>query len=824
MADPHRALLVLGAFALCGQTCLWMEVLCAQTSGISKYEIVIPERRQLKQKRDVKLHDEAAQGAWEDKLSYSIEAAGRPYLLRLERNTGLLSDQFTQSKYTKDGRLEDMQRKEETHCYYHGRVDGVEDSMVALSTCDGLRGVLHIHEQSYGIEPMESSSRGEHILYQLRDVHKGPSLCGVMSTDGGWPEKTRSAVNDSYQEINGSYTAFHRHDLYRRKRAVLPVTSFVELSVMVDNNRYKMQGSNAAAVKKDVFELVNILSVMYYPLNIQIVLIELNIWMDNNPFDVDDGTAGDVLGRFTTWRRTAAGLKRSDISHLLVGRGAYVGSVVGMAFVGTVCNGAQASSISAFSSGSSPASHATVFAHELGHNLGMNHDDKICGTKYIMCSFDSRAQSFSSCSSNDFEKLILNNKGTCLKNAPNPQQVLTEPACGNNIVDQGEECDCGTVQQCKNPCCNAATCTLTSGSQCAQGLCCENCKFKGSSSECRPQSDPCDLPEYCNGTGSYCPSDFYIMDGYPCNDSQSYCYGGRCQTFDAQCKALFGAGYTKANDGCFSVANLKGDGNGNCGMSGGIYKKCALSDSLCGKLQCTGQFAAVPGATVTTFMYNNIYQCLNINFELGPDVPDPGMVHQGTGCGNGKACVNNACVNSSELGYNCDVKNTCNDRAVCNNLGNCHCNYGWGPPYCESGGCGGSLDSGPPPCDNRLRDALLIIFLLVLPVLVLVVLFFKRNAIKACIRRRKDRYRADNNVPARQTARPPNQNQQRKHETESSNIQVTDVFTISRFRSQRPPETSTAPPKPPPRPLPPLWSDVPERPPVPPRPLGFQNV
>lgn len=27
----------------------------------------------------------------------------------------------------------------QTHCYYHGEVEGYEDSMVALSTCSGLR-------------------------------------------------------------------------------------------------------------------------------------------------------------------------------------------------------------------------------------------------------------------------------------------------------------------------------------------------------------------------------------------------------------------------------------------------------------------------------------------------------------------------------------------------------------------------------------------------------------------------------------------------------------------------------------------------------------
>lgn len=34
------------------------------------------------------------------------------------------------------------------------------------------------------------------------------------------------------------------------------------------------------------------------------------------------------------------------------------------------------------------------------------------------------------------------------------------------------------MQECSNPCCNATTCRLTEGSQCAEGDCCDNCKVR----------------------------------------------------------------------------------------------------------------------------------------------------------------------------------------------------------------------------------------------------------------------------------------------------------------------------------------------------------
>lgn len=58
---------------------------------------------------------------------------------------------------------------------------------------------------------------------------------------------------------------------------------------------------------------------MYRALNIQIVLVGLEIWTVTNPISVMNGSAGDVLGRFVSWRQKDL-LKRSrnDVSHLIM--------------------------------------------------------------------------------------------------------------------------------------------------------------------------------------------------------------------------------------------------------------------------------------------------------------------------------------------------------------------------------------------------------------------------------------------------------------------------------------------------------------------------
>uniref|UniRef100_A0A8U8C5Q5 Uncharacterized protein n=1 Tax=Geospiza parvula TaxID=87175 RepID=A0A8U8C5Q5_GEOPR len=481
-----------------------------------------------------------------------------------------------------------------THCYYHGTVEGIADSTLALSTCDGLRGILYIGGKWYGMEPLNTSSTFEHVLYGLEDEQGIPFHCGVL---------------------NGSL----EHEMFVKQSV-----KYTFSSNSTSSRDRHLRNSDPAAVQKETVELINYVDGMYSALNIQIVLVGLEIWTDANHISVMDGSAGDVLSRFVSWRQKDL-LKRSRndvLNHDKMLR------------------------------------HATVVAHELGHNLGMKHDDKRCPASYIMHSTD---KNFSTCSADDFEAFILNGGGNCLRNPPKTSNVYKEPVCGNNVVDKNEECDCGKPQECSNPCCDAATCKLTPGSQCAQGLCCKNCKFKVAGAECRAKQDVCDLPEYCNGSTAYCPDDVYIMNGYPCSNSKAYCYYGVCQSFDSQCESIYGKGARKAPDICFEKANIKGDRFGNCGMKGGVYKKCPVH--LCGKLQCTSvSLQNLPAWSVVNNASGVL--CWSSDFDLGSDIPDPAQVHDGTACGENKACLGFECLDARFLGYSCDVKQKCNNNGV----------------------------------------------------------------------------------------------------------------------------------------------------------------
>lgn len=113
-------------------------------------------------------------------------------------------------------------------------------------------------------------------------------------------------------------------------------------------------------------------------------------------------------------------------------------------------------------------------------------------------------------------------KKSCLHITPNPENIFKYTSCGHNVVEEGEECDCGSSFKCaKDPCCQLG-CTLRPGAVCTFGLCCKNCDLLPAGSMCRKEKNEWALPEWCNGTSHQCPEDVYMQDGTSCTGS-SYC-------------------------------------------------------------------------------------------------------------------------------------------------------------------------------------------------------------------------------------------------------------------------------------------------------------
>eukprot|EP00731_Ephydatia_muelleri_P038493 Em0782g2a len=304
---------------------------------------------------------------------------------------------------------------------------------------------------------------------------------------------------------------------------------------------------------------------------------------------------------------------------------------------------------------------ASTAAHELGHNLNMAHDDDpsrnyTCNctdsttkNKCIMASVLSNPSPthWSDCSSKDLMTGLnptTKNLGRCLTN--NPAMTVGSPVCGNGIREGTEICDCGSVVECKDPCCNATSCQLKAEAQCGSGACCQSCKFKPHGTTCRNATNECDLLEYCSGSSSQCPADLYRQNGKSCASGQGYCYNGMCPTLDNQCKYFYGQSNGNINS-CYNY-NTQGDYFGHCGVTAVGYIPCNASNIGCGCLFCNAtQSAITNGPSHVSITVQWAYTPTCISFTLtsatkaaNPNYTNPGFVADGTKCSAQSACNN----------------------------------------------------------------------------------------------------------------------------------------------------------------------------------------
>ncbi|KAI4501922.1 hypothetical protein M0802_003257 [Mischocyttarus mexicanus] len=115
---------------------------------------------------------------------------------------------------------------------------------------------------------------------------------------------------------------------------------------------------------------------------------------------------------------------------------------------------------------------------------------------------------------------------------------LVEPQsaiCGNGVVEEGEECDCGWEEDCNDPCCHPQRlhhvpheipCRLADGAVCSpsQGPCCTSACTLRSGDKCRDDNG-CRDASFCDGRGPQCPPSINKPNKTICNE-EFVCYMG----------------------------------------------------------------------------------------------------------------------------------------------------------------------------------------------------------------------------------------------------------------------------------------------------------
>ncbi|PAV62373.1 hypothetical protein WR25_23881 [Diploscapter pachys] len=343
------------------------------------------------------------------------------------------------------------------NCHFHHRSN---TTIAAISNCDGrVKGtiidptgihVIHPFPDRHAHRSKRSTENGLHIVYK-RELKLDPKdkddgeFCGLDN---------QITEEDLVEDESGVF-----EDVFVTGQRLQQISDLVvELAVFVDEELWrhfnsKYGGYATQKLQDYMLTLLNNIQIMYYqptanpPLTFKVVRFEV---LKYQPSALQGhlhahGNAQHYLDRFCKYQKNLA-VRDWDHAFMLTGydihRGSGSRSISGIARLDGMCDPWNTCTLAEGLDFTS----AFIGTHELGHSVGMRHDEPYCQSTHIMsASLGPGKVTWSTCSLRDYHQFLQrmdgNNKN-CLRISNMPEKIVIQRSSKpGQLYDANMQCE-----------------------------------------------------------------------------------------------------------------------------------------------------------------------------------------------------------------------------------------------------------------------------------------------------------------------------------------------------------------------------------------------
>ena len=313
-----------------------------------------------------------------------------------------------------------------------GTVDGIRNSWVRLTRgAGGWRGMIFDGQSLYAIEPASdiagatveplTVSGSAPVVYRLDDalLPNDQMSCEIVTAPG-----TPSTAAEAFSHLS--------HELQAQAATgELTAMKQVRVGVVGDFEFANLFAAGTTTAEDAIVARMNIVDGIFSSqLGVKVSLAPATIFRNaNDPFS-SQTVPGNLLAELRTYRGGSAAQLSLGVTHLMTGRD-LDGDTVGIAYIGSVCDGANAASLS--EGRRSTTQSALIAAHEIGHNFGAPHDGEAgaCASTpqtFLMAPRLNGSDQFSACSIAQIQPYINNSRCLTAYNPPDAALEIGAPS------------------------------------------------------------------------------------------------------------------------------------------------------------------------------------------------------------------------------------------------------------------------------------------------------------------------------------------------------------------------------------------------------------